>query len=179
MTEQQQKLVEDNMKLVYYVVNKNYLGNEDYISVGTIGLIKGVKGYDETRGFCLSTYLITCIKNEIAHEYRRDKNPRNCVSLDNTANDDNLTYIDMIADDIDVEEMTLKNERINLLYEAVSKLSYKEQYIIINYYGLYDCPKKKQKEIAVELNIKPGSVTKMHLKALKKIKKYMEDKYAR
>ena len=65
LTNEQQKIVEDNLALVHYVVNKQYNGDEDYASIGALGLIKGVATFDESKGYCRSTYLIKCIRNEI------------------------------------------------------------------------------------------------------------------
>lgn len=175
LTSEQQKIVEDNLALVHYVVNKQYNGNEDYASIGTLGLIKGVATFDETKGYCRSTYLIKCIRNEIYWYYRNDKNPKNTLSLD-LEYEDNVTLENILSSDIDIERDVIKDELHQRLFDNIAKLNDTEQYVINNYYGLGNRNRISLKVIAKNLEMSQSKVTKMHLKALKKLKLMMEDK---
>ena len=175
LTSEQQKIVEDNLALVHYVVNKQYNGNEDYASIGTLGLIKGVATFDETKGYCRSTYLIKCIRNEIYWYYRNDKNPKNTLSLD-LEYEDNVTLENILSSDIDIERDVVKDELHQRLFDNIAKLNDTEQYVINNYYGLGNRNRISLKVIAKNLDMSQSKVTKMHLKALKKLKLMMEDK---
>lgn len=168
------KMIEDNINLVYYTVRKYFYNNEDYYDLGMIGLVKGVKSYDKNKG-AISTYLMKCIRNEIMMRYRRDKNPKVTLSLDYENENNKLS--NMISDNTNIEEDMLKKEQYELLYMCLESLNDTEKYIIIHYYGLYDNDKMSQKNIAKDLNMKPTSVTKIHLRVLKKLKKLMEERY--
>ena len=165
------RMIEDNMNLVYYLVRKYFYNNEDYYDVGMIGLIKGVDSYDKSRG-SLCTYLGKCIYNEILMTHRNDKNPKKYLSLDY----EESRLSNLITDSIDMEEQLIVKEKETLLYESVEKLNPFEKFIIVKYYGLYNNDKLSQREIANILNIRPSGVCKKHLSALKKLKKYMEDR---
>ena len=175
LTTEQQKIVEDNLALVHYVVNKQYNGDEDYASIGTLGLIKGVVTFDETKGYCRSTYLIKCIRNEIYWYYRNDKNPKNTLSLD-LEYEDNITLENLLSSDTDIERDIVEYELHQRLFDNIAKLNDTEQYVINNYYGLGNSNRISLKAIAENLNMSQSKVTKMHLKALKKLKSMMEDK---
>lgn len=168
------RLIEENINLVYYTVRKYFYNNEDYYDLGMIGLIKGVKSYDKNKG-AISTYLMKCIKNEIMMRYRRDKNPKDCLSLDYDT--ENTKLSNLISDNTNIEDEILKKEQCELLYECLNKLTKIEKYIIVHYYGLYNSDKMSQKDIAKDLNMKPTSVTKIHLRVLKKLKKLIEERY--
>lgn len=172
--DEETKIIEDNMNLVYYAVRKYFYNNEDYYDLGMIGLVKGVKSYNKDKG-ALSTYLMKCIKNEIIMRYRRDKNPKDCLSLDYDSEGYKLCNI--VPDNTNVEDIILCEEKNKILYDCLSLLSETEQYVIKYYYGLNNCDKKSQKTIAKYLNMKPTNVTKIHLRALKKLKKLMEERY--
>ena len=176
LTNEQQKSVEDNLALVHYIVNKQYNGDEDYASIGTLGLIKGVVTFDETKGYCRSTYLIKCIRNEIYWYYRNDKNPKNTLSLD-LEYEDNMTLENLLSTDTDIERDIIEDELHQRLFNNIAKLNDTEQYIISNYYGLGNRNRISLKAIAENLNMSQSKATKMHLKALKKLKSMMEDKY--
>ena len=107
--------------------------------------------------------------------YRRDKNPKDCLSLDYDT--ENTKLSNLISDNTNIEDEILKKEQCELLYECLNKLTKIEKYIIVHYYGLYNSDKMSQKDIAKDLNMKPTSVTKIHLRVLKKLKKLIEERY--
>ena len=174
LTEEQQIIVEENIPLVHFVV-KNFFNNDlEITDCGMIGLVKGVCSYKESKGYALSTYLVKCIKNEIYLYYRRDnKHPKNTLSLD-LEYDDSMTLNSYIPDDIDIEKEIIEKETNKKLYKNINRLSDVEKYVIINYYGLYNKERLLQKQIGAKLGIPANKVTKIHLKAIKKLKKYME-----
>lgn len=175
MTEEQNKLVIDNMNLVYHLIKKfNY--DEDYASIGMIGLIKGVKTFDKTKGYQMSTYLCRCILIEIYSSYRYNrKNPPNPLSLDDYSVTENIKLRDCIQDEsVNIEEDLIKKENSTRLKKALEQLSNKERKIIISLYGLYGQPIKKQVELSLEYNISQSRISKIHKIVLKKLKRIME-----
>lgn len=173
MTSKEQKIVEDNLNLVRYVINKIYCGNEDYFDLGVIGLIKGVKSFKEEKGYHLSTYLVACIRNEIAYAHRADKNPRDTLSIDYENND--VQFVNIVSNDELIEDSLVKKEELHVLKKALHQLNKLERHVIINYYGLFNHDKMKLKEIAYKLGVNPNFISKVHIKALKKLKIYMEE----
>lgn len=175
MNEEQDKLVLDNMNLVYFLVKKNFYLNDDFIELGMIGLVKGVKSFDPSKGFKLSTYLSRCILNEINMYLRNNAKRNNDVSLDNFL-EENLTYHDLFEDEkINVEEDFIQRDEKNRMLESINKLSDKEQYIIIHSYGLYGKDKLTQKEIANNLGYSQCHISRLYKKILIKLKCMMEE----
>ena len=175
MTEEQENLVIENMRLVYHLIKK-YNYDEDYASIGMIGLIKGVKSFDSSKGYQLSTYLCTCIINEIRCSHRSTKNhPPNPLSLDEYSVTENIPLLDCIPDtSINIEADLIKKETNHRLKKAIMKLNDKERDIIISLYGLYGQPIKKQVELSLEYNISQSRISKIHKIVLKKLKRIME-----
>lgn len=175
MTNEQDKLVLDNMKLVYFLVNNKFYNNEDFIEVGIIGLIKGVRSYDSSRGFKLSTYLSRCIINEINMYIRNNAKRKNDVSLDNMI-EDNLTFHDILEDDkTNIEDDFILDDDIKRMLKLIDKLSKKEKYIIIKTFGLYNNDKLTQKEIANNLGYSQCHISRLYKNILKKLKCMMEE----
>ena len=107
--------------------------------------------------------------------YRNDKNPKNTLSLD-LEYEDNMTLENLMPSDTDIERDIIKEELHQRLFDNIAKLNDTEQYVINNYYGLGNRNRISLKAIAENLNMSQSKVTKMHLKALKKLKSIMEDK---
>ena len=175
MTEEQQNLVIDNMRLVYHLIKK-YNYDEDYASIGMIGLIKGVKSFDSSKGYQLSTYLCTCIINEIRCSHRSTKNhPPNPLSLDEYSVTENIPLLDCIPDtSINIEADLIKKETYDRLNKAIMKLNDKERDIIISLYGLYGHKRKKQVELVDKYNHSQGYISRSHKKIIEKLKRIME-----
>ena len=138
-------------------------------------MIKGVATFDKSKGYCRSTYLIKCIRNEIYWYYRNDKNPKNTLSLD-LEYEDNMTLENLVPSEVDIEGDIVKDELHQRLFDNIAKLNDTEQYVLNNYYGLGNRDRISLKAIAERLGMSQSKVTKMHLKALKKLKYFMEDK---
>lgn len=175
MTEKEKQLVINNMRLVYYSIKK-YNYDEDYASIGTIGLIKGVKTFNPDKGYKLSTYLVKCINNEIAYQYRKNKkNPSNCLSMDTLYIKDNITLSETIEDKtVDIEKDLVEKEKKIRLKKAISKLNDEEKRLIMSLYGLYGYEKKKQTDLVKEFKCTQSNISRKHKKILNKLKQIME-----
>ncbi len=171
-------LIERNLRLVVHIAKKfsSIKEVEDLISVGTIGLIKGIESFDYTKGTKLATYASRCIENEILMLIRNNKKNRNEIFLQEPIGTDKegneISLIDILnsGDDtiIDVVEQKLA---IKKMYSKMNILSDKERLIIELRYGLIDGNIKTQKEIAKKLNISRSYVSRIEKKALRKLNK--------
>ena len=148
-------LIEHNMRLVAHIVKKYYAGREDQddlISIGTIGLIKGVSSFDVSKGKKLTTYVSRCIENEILMYFRAIKKQAGDVSLSEPIDGDDegslflldtISVPDTLAEDLDMSERQKK------LYEYIAQnLDGREREIVIMRYGLFGTREYTQKEIA-------------------------------
>lgn len=171
-------LIERNLRLVVHIAKKfsSIKEIEDLISVGTIGLIKGIESFDYTKGTKLATYASRCIENEILMLIRNNKKSKNEIFLQEPIGTDKegneISLIDILnsSDDtiIDIVEQKLA---IKKMYSKLDILSDKEQTIIKLRYGLVDGKIKTQKEIAKKLNISRSYVSRIEKKALSKLNK--------
>lgn len=172
-------LIEHNLRLVAHIAKK-YSGagqsTDDLLSIGTIGLIKGVSAYSPDRRTRLSTFLAKCIQNEILMYFRSGKRSRNEVSLSDALGSDSegneLTFQDIISDEDEsvINEVSL-HLQIKMLYEKIGKiLDKREAYIICHRYGLGGIREKTQNEIAETLGISRSYVSRIEKKALEKLR---------
>ncbi|MFI3230855.1 MAG: RNA polymerase sporulation sigma factor SigK [bacterium] len=178
-------LIERNLRLVAHIVKKytNYQkDSDDLISIGTIGLIKGISSFKNEKGTKLVTYIARCIENEIlmyirsSKKYSKDIYLQDTVGIDKDGNE--VTLEDKIADSsIDIaEEVELKLET-NVLYEKIRKvLMGREKTIIELRYGLIDGKEFTQRDIADKLGISRSYVSRIEKKAIEKLSREMEEK---
>ena len=169
------KLIEHNLRLVAHIVKKfDSKDTDDLISIGTIGLIKGIDSYKNNKKTKITTYAARCIQNEILMYYRSNKNKGNTISLNDTIGYDKegneINLIEMIKDkDIDLfDKIDIKNN-IMLLNKYLKVLNLREKEIIIKRYGLYNTLEMTQKEIAKELKISRSYVSRIEKRALTKM----------
>lgn len=170
------KLIEHNLRLVAHIVKKfDAAGDtDDLISIGTIGLIKGIDSYKNNKKTKITTYAARCIQNEILMYYRSNKNRGNTISLNDSIGFDKegneINLIDMIKDKgMDLfDKLEIKNNII-LLNEYLKLLNPREKEIIIKRYGLYNTREMTQKEIAKELKISRSYVSRIEKRALTKM----------
>lgn len=177
-------LITRNLRLVAYIVKKYSTTNveqDDLISIGTIGLIKGLEKFNNQKGTKLSTYISRCIDNEILMYLRTNKKTKNETSINNVIGQDKegneLSYINILEyDQKDIEhELDLK-QNIKTLYSKIqSILKDREKYIIELRFGLNGQKEKTQNEIGKELGISRSYVSRIETKALGKLKKAIED----
>lgn len=174
----EEKMVLDNLNLVYFIIKKMNLYNqlEEWIDVGTIGLIKGVKTYKQDKGFKLSTYLTRCIRNEILQEIRnlntdKRKANLNTISLDkeiyNNEKDDAICLIDTLPSKENVEYEVIKNDAMK---DILKGLNDKEKYVLVNSYGLFGKKEIRQNDLAKQLNLSQAQVSRILNNAIQKIK---------
>lgn len=173
-------LIEHNLRLVVYIAKKfenTGIGIEDLISIGTIGLIKAVNTFEPKKNIKLATYASRCIENEILMYLRRNKN-KGEVSLDEPLNTDwdgnELLLSDVLGTESDMIYKHLEGEvEKDVLWEAVKKLSEREQTIIILRFGLNGGEEKTQKEVADILGISQSYISRLEKRILKRLKKEM------
>ena len=173
-------LIEHNLRLVAHIVKKYEHSKEDsddLISIGTIGLIKGIDSYSYKHGTRITTYCARCIENEILMLFRNNKKQKNEVYLQEPIGVDKegneICLIDVLSSERDsvIDKVESKLE-IKSLYRKMKEVLTKREYnIIIMRYGLDDGRNRTQREIAGLLNISRSYVSRIEKKALKKLKK--------
>ena len=170
-------LIEHNLRLVAHIVKKyseKGTNVDDLISIGTIGLIKGIDSFSNSNGAKLTTYSARCIENEILMFYRNNKKNSKNVSLDESIGYDKdgneITMVDVLkipSPDF-IENINTKDEIIKLK-KYMDILSEREKKIIIKRYGLNGEKEITQKCIAKELNISRSYVSRIEKRALTKL----------
>lgn len=178
------KLIEHNLRLVAHIAKKYAVGAndvEDLISLGTIGLIKGVSSFDSSKGTRLATYTARCIENEILMLMRSNKKNQGDVSLSDPIGTDKegnqILLMDIIGTDEEdvIKEIDYKIQ-IKKLYENIkNNLDDREREIIILRYGLDDESEHTQREIAAMLGISRSYVSRIEKKAISKLKSGISD----
>ena len=159
--EARNELIEHNLRLVMHIIKKYYTKTadaEDLISIGTIGLIKGVSTYRPDRGVRLATYAARCIENEILMYFRGQKKTAGDVSLsgvlESDGEGDGPSILDTIADDSDLLEDLARHDDVIEVRQAVSAaLSGREAEIIRLRYGLNGSQPLPQREVAEKMGI--------------------------
>ena len=178
------KLIEHNLRLVAHIVKKFEKfenNNDDLISIGTIGLIKGIDSFKPEKNNKLTTYAARCIENEILMHFRANKKNNNNVSLNDSIGYDKdgneINLIDVIkANNKDIIDELNNKENILLLQKYLNILSDREKEIIIKRFGLFDSLEHTQKEIAHELNISRSYVSRIEKRAISKIYRELKKK---
>lgn len=166
----------ENEAMMYSILKKYglYDKKEDYIDICYIGYIKGLKKYDSSKSK-KTTYLYKCVENEIlaylrkCNANKRIKNELNLESIKIFDNGKEISLIDKIPNNINIEEEYILNDQIKKLYEEIFKLNIKEQYIIIKLYGLY-CEPLSQDEIAYRLNYSQPQISRIKSNVLRKLR---------
>ena len=175
--EARNKLIEHNLRLVAHIVKKyesKNVDSDDLISIGTIGLIKGIDTYNKEKSAKLTTYAARCVENEILMYFRSNKKNNNVISLNDSIGFDKdgneINLIDVIQDkNQEVEEMLHNKDNIENLKIYLKDLTVREKEIIIKRYGLYNQKSQTQKRIAKELGISRSYVSRIEKRALTKI----------
>ena len=179
------KLIEHNLRLVAHIVKKfDYKTSEqdDLISIGTIGLIKGIDTYQANKSVRLTTYCARCIQNEILMYYRsNNKNNKNIsinesIGYDKEGNE--ITILDVIKSDKPDFALDLHTkENIKLIDKYIKVLNEREKDIIKRRYGLYNYKEQTQKAIAKSLNISRSYVSRIEKRALiKMLREFIRNK---
>lgn len=180
--EARKKLIEHNLRLVAHIAKKyssNAQDNEEYISIGTIGLIKGIDSFSEEKGFKLSTYCSRCIENEILMHLRSMKKTSNDISLNSVIGTDkdgnDMELVDVIEDErVDpIDEIYNKVITKDMLKYVDEYLPEREKKVIYMRYGLSGEKEKTQQEVADILNISRSYVSRIETKIQKKLNKFI------
>ena len=171
------KLIEHNLRLVAHIVKKYEKRQEDIddlISIGTIGLIKGIDTFSKKHDTRITTYCARCIENEILMHFRSDKKNSKNISINESIGFDKdgneITFLDVLKTPKPdfIEDISVK-DNIKALQEYMSVLTPREKNIIIKRYGLNNNDEVTQKDIAKELHISRSYVSRIEKRALTKI----------
>ena len=160
-------LIERNLRLVAHIMKKYYAqtsDQEDLISIGTIGLIKGITTFDASKGARLATYAARCVENEILMYFRSQKKSAQDVSLSDyieTGNDGTaLSLMDVVGEDEDLLESISNRQRIQALHRAIdSCLTDQERQVVLLRYGVGGTKAHRQREVAQMLGISRSYVS--------------------
>jgi len=173
-------LIERNLRLVAHIVKKYSTSGkdvDDYISIGTIGLIKAITTFDASKGTRLATYAARCIENEILMVIRSGKKMQNEISLQEPIGVDKegneISLIDIMSNDGEsvLEEVELKMQVKKLYNKMKEVLKNREKIVLQLRYGLLNGNIKTQREIAQMLGISRSYVSRIEKKAIKKLGK--------
>lgn len=176
-SEARNKLIEHNLRLVAHIVKKYDHKKDDVddlISIGTVGLIKGVDSYSYKHGTRITTYCARCIENEILMYYRSDKKNNKNISINESIGFDKdgneITFLDILKTPkpdfaLDIH----KQDNLEALKKYFAVLNDREKEIIIKRYGLNDEDEQTQKEIAISLGISRSYVSRIEKRALTKM----------
>lgn len=178
-----EKLITHNLRLVAHIAKKYAVGNDidDLISVGSIGLVKGIGSYQLGKGTALATYLARCIENEILMMLRSNKRYRNTVYLNEQlgvdADGNEYTLLEVLSTSEDsvfaqAESSILKQNLSEIMKKNLSKREYA---ILVMRYGLDGNAPLTQLETASRLNISRSYISRIETKALNKIRTKLED----
>lgn len=177
-------LIEHNLRLVVYIAKRfesKKVLIEDLISIGSMGLIKGVETFKLDKKIKLATYASRCIENEILMYLRKTQKSRNDYSLDEVLSIDGdgneMVLADIIAsnDALALSKLT-KEEDISNLYYALDKLTKREREIVVLRFGLFDHEELTQKEVADLLGISQSYISRLEKRILDKMRKIIEER---
>lgn len=171
-------LIEHNLRLVVFLAKKyenTKLDLEDLVSIGTIGLIKGVNTYKLDKNIKLATYASRCIDNEILMYLRKTKKKRTEISFEDSlsfdADGNELHLEDVLGTDADIVTKGLEDELDRkLLYQEVAKLEGRDKEIIEYRYGLNGKKELTQKEVAALMGISQSYISRIEKKVIKKLR---------
>lgn len=183
-TDARNLLIERNLRLVAHVCKKysnSSVDQDDLISIGTIGLIKGINSFNIDKGSKLSTYVSRCIDNEILMYFRSIKKLNNEVYLNEPIGkdkDDNIITLQEVLenDDRNIEDVVDIRMKIKILYKKMKEiLKDREKTIIELRFGLDGSKPKTQNEIAKMLNISRSYVSRIETKAINKLSHVIQE----
>ena len=177
--EAKQKLIERNLRLVVYIARRfdnTGVNIEDLISIGTIGLIKGIGTFNPERNIKLATYCSRCIENEILMHIRKISSQKAEISLDEPINTDwdgnELLLSDILGTDEDLVMRPLEQDvERRLLREALSRLPERDRYIICRRFGLDGKPELTQKEVADLMGISQSYISRLENRIMSRLRK--------
>ena len=172
------KLIEHNLRLVVFLAKKyenTGVDLEDLVSIGSVGLIKGVNTYKLDKNIKLATYASRCIDNEILMFLRKNKRRKGEISFEDSLSFDSegneLHLEDVLGTEGDIVTKGLEEEvEKKLLYEEIEKLNDRDKKIMILRYGLYGNKEMTQKDVAKLLGISQSYISRIEKKVIRKLK---------
>ena len=175
-------LIERNLRLVAHIMKKYYAADadqEDLISIGTIGLIKGISTFDASKGARLATYAARCVENEILMHFRAQRKSAQDISLSDyieTGTDGAaLSLMDVVSEDCDLTEQIANKELTQRLQKILAQcLTEQEQQVIRLRYGLEGTLPCRQREVAQITGISRSYVSRIEKRALEKLRRALE-----
>ena len=175
-------LIERNLRLVTHIMKKYYTqtsDQEDLISIGTIGLIKGIETFDDSKGARLATYAARCVENEILMHFRAIRKSAQDVSLSDPietgADGMPLELMEVIAEEGDLLEQVSSREQRRLLRQMVeTHLTEQEKQVIRLRYGLDGESPRRQREVAQVTNLSRSYISRIEKRALEKLRAELE-----
>ena len=175
-------LIERNMRLVAHIAKKYYAQSseqEDLISIGTIGLIKGITTFDDSKGARLATYTARCVENEILMHFRSMRKCTQEISLsepiETGADGAALELMEVIAEEGDLlDQISLNEQRQQLRKLLHTCLTEQEQQVIQLRYGLSGESPKRQREVALVTGLSRSYISRIEKRALEKLKAQLE-----
>ena len=175
-------LIQRNLRLVAHIMKKYYANasdQEDLISIGTIGLIKGISTFDPAKASRLATYAARCVENEILMHFRAQRKSGNDVSLseciEGSGDGAALSLMDVVSDDTDLLEQVCTREAVEALRRAVAEcLTDQERMVIELRYGLKGHPPQRQRQVAERTGISRSYVSRIEKRALEKLRSALE-----
>ena len=177
------KLIEHNLRLVVFIAKKYESTGydiEDLVSIGSIGLIKGINTYKIDKNIKLATYASRCIANEILMYVRKNKNRKGEISFEDALNYDaegnELHLEDILGTDINIvsDEIINKFDKLKLK-EEIDNLDKRDKEIMIMRYGLFNTKEYTQKEVADILGISQSYISRIEKKVINKLKVTMDN----
>ena len=180
--EARKKLVEKNLRLVVYISKKfenSGVNIEDLISIGTIGLMKGVNSFNAEKNIKLATYASRCIENEILMYLRKSQKTKSEVSIDEPINTDSegndLALGDILGSDNDsLFKQVEDNDNRKIVNMAIKNLDFREKEIMELRYGFDGKKELTQKEVADKLGISQSYISRIEKKVINRLKKKFE-----
>ena len=172
-------LIEKNLRLVVYISKKfenSGVNIEDLISIGTIGLIKGINSYNSEKNIKLATYASRCIENEILMYLRKYNKLKSEISIDEPINTDSegndLSLADIIGTDNDaIFKFVEDEENKKILVKSIDKLDEREKIIMKLRYGFDGRDELTQKEVADKLGISQSYISRLEKRVIEDLKK--------
>ena len=177
-----EKLIEHNLRLVVFIAKKYESTGydiEDLVSIGSIGLIKGINTYKIDKNIKLATYASRCIANEILMYVRKNKNRKGEISFEDALNFDAEGNELHLEDILGTDDNVVPNEIINKfdklkLKEEINNLDERDKEIMIMRYGLFNTKEYTQKEVADLLGISQSYISRIEKKVINKLKVSMD-----
>ena len=172
------KLIEHNLRLVVFLAKKyenTGVDLEDLVSIGTIGLMKGIKTFSMDKNIKLATYASRCIDNEILMFLRKNKRVKAEISFDENlsfdAEGNELHLEDILGTEPDIVTKPLEDDyNKKIMMEEINRLNKRDREIIIMRYGLFNQEEKTQKEVADLLGISQSYISRIEKKVIRRLK---------